>query len=349
MVGLRGLTVHVSPVTIRGLDNQLKGTTMAKLRWGMIGSSGWADHTFGPAIKRTPGHELVAVLGSNVAGAASYAQRHGVDASFTQLAAFLAHPKLDAVWIASPPDLHRAHAVAALRAGKHVLCEKPMAVTPADCKAMVKAAQTAARELRIGFNNRAHPTLQKLAKWVANGKFGDALEARVQVYYPYPSAPPMWRQNKRRSGGWAIGDLGTHLLDVLGWIMNSSPRAAQGHLTNRYWHLPTDDHAQVQVLYKNGAVGSITASTGAAGGASRVEFFGTRGYFSLRGGLFGAPGELEVAYKNKEATTEKIEAVDTYSAEVALFGAQVRGRATVLAAGEDGATNIALVSAARGW
>ncbi len=322
---------------------------MANMRWGMIGSSGWAEHTFGPAITHAAGHTMVAVLGSTQTNADGYVARHGLEAGYAQLAAFLAHPKLDAVWIASPPDLHRVHAVAALRAGKHVLCEKPMAVNPADCKAMVKAATAASRELRIGFNNRAHPALQKLAKLVASGKLGEPLEANVQVYYPYPSAPPAWRQNKKRSGGWAIGDIGTHLLDVLGWLMNSPPRAAQGHLTNRCWKLPTDDHAQVRVLYKNGAVGCITACTGAAGGNSRVEFYGTRGYFSLRGGLFGAPGELEIAFKGRDATVEKIAALDTYAAEIALFGSQVRGRATTLASGEDGATNIALISAARGW
>jgi len=319
------------------------------MRWGIIGSSGWADHTFGPAVTRAPGHRLVAVLGSHLAGASGYAERHALESAYTELAAFLSHPKLDAVWVASPPDLHRAQTIAALRAGLHVLCEKPMAVSPADCKAMVRAARTADRQLCIGFNNRAHPVLQKLAKLVASGRFGETLEARVQVYFPYPSAPPAWRQTKKRSGGWAIGDVGTHLLDVLCWLMNSPPKAAQGHLTNRCWQLQTDDHAQVQVLFRNGAVGSVTACTGAAGGPPRVELYGTKGYFNLRGGLFGAPGELETGYKGKEPVIEKFDAVDTYAGEVTLFGARVRGRVTPLASGEDGATNIELVSAARGW
>lgn len=322
---------------------------MATVKWGIIGSSGWADHTFGPAVTRTPGHALVAVLGSTAKGSAAYAERHGCAAGYADLTGFLAHPGLDAVWVASPPDMHRAQAVAALRAGKHVLCEKPMAVSPADCRAMVKAAASANRVLHIGFNNRSHPALQKIARLTAGGKLGDLLEARVQVYYPYPSAPPTWRQNKKRSGGWAIGDVGTHLLDILCWVMHAAPRAAQGHLTSRCWQLATDDHAAVQVLFRNGAVGSITACTGAAGGPSRVEVYGTRGYCLLRGGVFGAPGELEIGYKGKEPTTEEIEPVDTYGGEVALFGQAVRGKSTALATGADGAVNISLVSAARGW
>ena len=322
---------------------------MAGFRWGMIGSSGWADHTFAPAIGRARGNQLVAVLGSKAAGAAAFAAKHPVEAAYSKLDEFLAHPDLDAVWIASPPDLHCAQALAALAAGKHVLCEKPMAVSVAECKAMTKAAAKAGRELRIGFNNRAHPALQKLVKAIAAGRFGEALEARVQVYHPYPAPPPAWRQNRKRSGGWAIGDVGTHLLDVLRWMMQSEASAVSGHLTNRCWGFKTDDHAQVSVRFRNGAIGAITACTGAGGGAPRVEFYGTKGYFALRGGLFGMAGDLETGLKGQAAKFEKIDAFDTYGGEVEAFAAQARGRATSLASGEDGAANIAIVADARGW
>ena len=322
---------------------------MADLRWGMLGSSGWADHTFAPAITRARGNRLVAVLGSSAKGAQAFAERHGLAAAYTDLPALLAHPTLDAVWVATPPDLHRAQVIAALKAGKHVLCEKPMAVTVADCKAMTRAAEHSDRVLRIGFNNRAHPQLRKLAAAIAQGRYGEALEARVQIYHPYPSAPPKWRQNQQRSGGWAIGDLGTHLLDVLRWLMNADASKANGVLSHRCWNFKTDDHAAVSVQFKNGAVGSITACTGAAGGAPRVEFYGTKGYFVLRGGLFGMPGELESALKGKAATLMPVPGFDTYGGEVAQFAQLVRGKAGTLASGADGVANITLVSAARGW
>ena len=322
---------------------------MADLRWGMIGSSGWADHTFAPAVARARGNRLVAVLGSTAKGAQAFAAKHGIDGAYASLNELLAQPGIDAVWVASPPDLHRVQTVAALKAGKHVLCEKPMAVSVADCKAMTRAAVQADRQLRIGFNNRAHPELQKLAKAVAAGRFGEALQAHVQVYHPNPSAPPAWRQNQRRSGGWAIGDIGTHLLDVLCWLMPADAARASGHLSNRCWGFKTDDHAAVKVSFKNGALGSITACTGAAGGAPRVEFYGTRGYFILRGGLFGMPGELECSFKGKAATQVAVAGFDTYGGEVEQFAQAVRGKACVLASGADGVANINLVSAARGW
>lgn len=322
---------------------------MADLRWGMIGSSGWADHTFAPAIARARGNTLVAVLGSSARGAQAFAERHGINGAYSELKTLLADPKVDAVWVASPPDLHREQVVAALKAGKHVLCEKPMAVSVADCRAMTRAAQKAARVLHVGFNNRAHPQLRELAKAIAQGRYGEALEARVQVYHPYPSPPPKWRQNRKRSGGWAIGDLGTHLLDVLRWLMNADAARASGVLSNRCWGFQTDDHAAVSVTFKNGAVGHVTACTGAAGGAPRVEFYGSKGYFVLRGGLFGMPGELESAVKGKETSTVPVAGFDTYGGEVELFAQSTRGKAVSLASGEDGVANISLVSAARGW
>lgn len=322
---------------------------MADLRWGMIGSSGWADHTFTPAIARARGNQLVAVLGSTTQGAQAFAERHGIAGAYADLKALLAHPGLDAVWVASPPDMHRAQTVAALKAGKHVLCEKPMAVSVADCKAMTRAAEQADRVLRIGFNNRAHPQLQTLAKAIAAGRYGEALEARVQVYHPYPSAPPKWRQNLKRSGGWAIGDVGTHLLDVLRWLMNADAAKASGVLSHRCWGYKTDDHAAVNVVFKNGAVGNITACTGAAGGAPRVEFYGTKGYFILRGGLFGMAGELESGFKGKETSTVAVAGFDTYGGEVEQFAQAVRGKTVALASGADGVANITLVAAARGW
>jgi 1,5-anhydro-D-fructose reductase (1,5-anhydro-D-mannitol-forming) len=323
--------------------------TMAGLRWGMIGSSGWADHTFAPAIARARGNTLVAVLGSTARKARAFADRHGLEAGYADLAAFLAHPGLDAVWVASPPDLHREQAVAAARAGKHVLCEKPMAVTVADCRAMVRAAAAAGCALHLGFNNRVHPVLGPLVRDAAAGRFGTLLAAHAQLYHPYAEAPPRWRQSRRRSGGWAIGDVGTHLLDLLRWVMQAEARTVRGHLTNHCWGLATDDHAHVSVTFRNGAIGTMTACTGAAGGAPRLEVYGSKGYFILRGGLFGMPGELECARAGRAATTVAVAACDTYGAEVEAFARAVRGQRTPLASGEDGVANIALVAAARGW
>jgi predicted dehydrogenase len=103
------------------------------------------------------------------------------------------------------------------------------------------------------------------------------------------------------------------------------------------------------VSCKNGAIGSITACTGAAGGAPRVEFYGTHGYFILRGGLFGAPGDLETGFKGKDAVTTPVAGFDTYQAQVELFSAQARGKTTSLATATDGVTNTRLVAQARGW
>ena len=103
-----------------------------KIGWGIIGSSGWAEHTFAPAIEEAKGAELRAVLASTGAKAKDFCRRHDIENGYAKLADFVADKSIDAVWIAGPTHLHKEHAVAALAAGKHVLCEKPMAISPAD-------------------------------------------------------------------------------------------------------------------------------------------------------------------------------------------------------------------------
>jgi len=320
----------------------------APLRYGILGAANIARQ-FTRGVAGSALARVEAVASRNAAKAAAFAAECGIPRHHGSYEALLADPAIEAIYIPLPNDMHCDWAIRCVQAGKHVLCEKPMAVSVAECKAMTKAAAKAGRELRIGFNNRAHPALQKLVKAIAAGRFGEALEARVQVYHPYPAPPPAWRQNRKRSGGWAIGDVGTHLLDVLRWMMQSEASAVSGHLTNRCWGFKTDDHAQVSVRFRNGAIGAITACTGAGGGAPRVEFYGTKGYFALRGGLFGMAGDLETGLKGQAAKFEKIDAFDTYGGEVEAFAAQARGRATSLASGEDGAANIAIVADARGW
>ena len=132
--------------------------------WGIIGASSWSDHTFGPAVAKTKGARLAAVFSSKAAHAHAYCEKHQVPNGYTDLKAFLADPAIDVVWVAGPTHLHKPHAIAALKAGKHVLCEKPMAVTVADCQAMVRAAKGRGLRFGLGYNNRFNPHYQALAR-----------------------------------------------------------------------------------------------------------------------------------------------------------------------------------------
>src|SRR4051794_12598481 len=129
------------------------------MRWGLIGSRGYAANACAPALHDAEGADLVAVLGRDAERAAALLVARGApgaDAAgaATDLDAFLATPGLDAVWVASPTCLHHVQVLAALRAGKHVLAEKPLATTSAEAWSLVEAAEQSGVTLATGYQAR---------------------------------------------------------------------------------------------------------------------------------------------------------------------------------------------------
>ena len=191
-------------------------------------------------------------------------------------------------------------AVAALKAGKHVLCEKPMAVTLAECRAMIRAAKQARRKLHIAYNTRHHPKKQAVQKEWAAGRFGKPVHGRALLYYPYPEDIGHrgrgklggWHSFDKQVGGWAYGDCGTHLIDQLRWFLGDAKKVLASHNSNPSWGYQTPDHAVAMIAFKNGAVGTISASTGLISHNPRLEFYGDKGYIVIDGGLLGEPGSL---------------------------------------------------------
>ncbi len=320
-----------------------------KIGWGIIGSSSWAEHTFAPAIEEARGAELRAVLGSTRAKAADFCARHGIENGYAKLADFVADKSIDAVWIAGPNHLHKAHAVAALAAGKHVLCEKPMAISPADCRTMIRAAKKARRKLHIAYNTRHHPKIQAVRKdWMA-GRFGTPVHGRCHLYYPYPVKLGGWHSREKEVGAWVYGDIGTHLIDQLRWFLGDAKKVMAAHTSSPSWGYRTPDHTAAMISFKNGSVGTLSASTGLAPGKARLEFYADNGYIIIENGLLGMEGSLTTGIKNGKERTIKLPFTKTYKLQVEAFGRTITSRAPYPLTPEDGLANVQLISQARGW
>jgi 1,5-anhydro-D-fructose reductase (1,5-anhydro-D-mannitol-forming) len=317
--------------------------------WGIIGSSSWSDHTFGPAVSAAKGSKINAVFSSKRANASAFCKKHGVPNGYTDLGAFLADPAVDAVWVAGPTDLHKAHTLAALKAGKHVLCEKPMAVTAADCAAMVRAGVKARRVLGLGYNNRHSPFFQAVQRDWMNGVYGKPVNLRVHLILPAGGTKIGWRGFPKRSGGWALGNIGTHLIDLARWFMGDVDEV-YGHLSNQAWGLKVDDHALVAMGFKNGASGTIMAGMSrVTGGTGRLELYGTTGYCIMDGMLFGGAGTMTTSRNNATPQVKTLSAVNTYQRQVEAFGRAIRGEAPFQATARDGLENLKVMEQARGW
>lgn len=326
------------------------GNLVAKtsIGWGLIGARGWSDTFIAPAVNKARGARLCGVLSSKRESAAKFCERHGVANGYTNIDEFLEDPSIDAVWVVSPNYLHKDHVMAALRAGKHVLCEKPLAMSAAECRAMIRAANKADRLLGVGYNTRFHPRLRAFqADWAA-GRYGDPVHVHCQFHFRYAHLPPdWWRLDDKRSGVWVLGDLGTHLIDLLRWHLGEA-KTVHGHLSNKYFGHRSADFAFLTIGFKNGAVGTLAASTGNATGA-RLEFLGTNGSCQIDGGVLGFEGSMTTARGKAKPRTVALPAVDTYRAEAESFTRAVAHGDAFAVNAADGLANVRIIEQARGW
>lgn len=190
------------------------------LRVGVIGAG--AVSTFGhiPGYQRHPQVELVAISDIDEERLQRVAQTHSIPHTFARAEDLLAMDELAAVSICTPNYLHAPQSIAALQAGKHVLCEKPLAIRAAEAEKMAAVAQQAGRKLMVCLNNRFRPDLRRLKRLVENGLLGDLYHARV-VWLRRAGIPVgnSWLTNRTLSGGGVLIDLGVHMLDLALWLM----------------------------------------------------------------------------------------------------------------------------------
>ncbi|MCI3922961.1 Gfo/Idh/MocA family oxidoreductase [Paenibacillus sp. TRM 82003] len=193
---------------------------MGKLRLGVVGAGGIFRHAHAPAWLAHPEVDIVAISDPHREAAESFAREHGVPYVFENYRDLLALGELDAIDICAPNALHSEVAVAALRAGLHVFCEKPDAVNPVEARRMAEAAEASGTVLMAMRNNRFTPASQFLKKYVEAGHMGDIYAGRCG-WLRRRGIPGRggWFTTKSLSGGGPLIDLGVHMIDVAMWLM----------------------------------------------------------------------------------------------------------------------------------
>lgn len=229
------------------------------VRWGIIGAGDIARKQMAPAIRDARKAELVAVHRRTREAAQSFAEEFGARDAFDDADALLANPDIDAVYIATPVYLHAAQTVAAARAGKHVLVEKPMAMSSAECRQMIDACEKHSVKLMVCYYQRFNARHQKMRELAQAGAIGRITTASARmITFNRPSADA-WRHDPAKSGGGALMDLGVHCIDTLRFVLGevTSVTALVGTLA---WDTAVDDTATLLLRFQSGAQGVITAS-----------------------------------------------------------------------------------------
>jgi 1,5-anhydro-D-fructose reductase (1,5-anhydro-D-mannitol-forming) len=191
------------------------------LGFAVVGPGRFAAGRIMPALIRAQGCAPVAVVGRDRARTEAFATEHGVPAAYDDLAAALADPRVDAVWVATPHTLHRAVVEAAASARKHVLCEKPLATTYADARAILAACRRVGVALGTGFHLRHHPLHEEARRLVSGGALGPILSAQGEWSLESPpSSGAAWRRDPVSSGGGLVTGTGVHVIDLLRFVLD---------------------------------------------------------------------------------------------------------------------------------
>ncbi len=249
------------------------------VKWGVIGAGGIADRrTIPEGIKASPRCQLVAVMDADARRARSVAEKYGVRHCLTRVEELLALPEVEAVYIATPNYLHREQTIAAARAGKHVLVEKPFAMTLAEGEAMIAACQKARVKLMAGYLMRFHAHHQCLTRMIQAGDLGQIVFGRAQLTCWYPEIPGAWRQDPAQGGGGALMDMGTHCLDLLEMLMGPI-RELAANVDTLTFSYRVEDAATVLARFESGAHGVVDVNFDVPDEAAQntLEVRGTKG------------------------------------------------------------------------
>ncbi len=308
------------------------------MKWGLIGTRGYAQKSAAPGMRASTRARLVAVLGRDPAATRDFAEATGAR-DFTDIDRFLA-AGIEAVWITSPTWLHREQTTAALDAGLHVLCEKPLAPSSEEAWAAVKAAAANGKILATGYQGRYVPGHRAMAQLIADGAIGDVTVARTYYGVHRPGPPPEWRTKRPLARWGALADVGTHHVDLLRMLLGEITEAHG--LTGHQLGYETEDVAAGCLRFESGAVATLTATVNVWRQQTRVEVHGTAGVLVATD--TNPAGQGQVIWYDGSTTEGKDIAGEPpsnlWAAQVDAVTAVAEGDEVPYASGEDGARNV---------
>jgi predicted dehydrogenase len=264
---------------------------MDKVSWGVIGAGGIADRRTLPAMMLAKNASLAAVMEVEAGFAEKLRAKYNAAKAYTDAEALLSDPAVEAVYIASPVGAHYKQALAAIKAGKHILMEKPIAMKIEEGKELVKLCAEKNLQFSAGFMMGFHPCHAKLREIAASGGFGDIVSMRAQLTCWYPEIPGAWRQDPDLSGGGALMDMGIHCIDLLQYISGSRAIKVAALINTKTFSYKVDDSASIIMEFENHSHAYVDANFNIPDDASenRLEIYGTGGC-ALASGTIGQSG-----------------------------------------------------------
>ncbi|TRZ41766.1 gfo/Idh/MocA family oxidoreductase [bacterium] len=236
-----------------------------------------------PVVKDWPGAELIIITSANDDSAKTLAAKMECEAGLGW-ENVVKRSDIDVVLVCTPPDLHAAISIAAMKSGKHVLCEKPLTRTVAEAEEMLVVAQTTGVTLKCGFNHRHHPAIWKAKQLCDQGGLGRLLFGRcVYGICGRPGYEQEWRADPGIVAGGQFMEQGIHAVDLFRWFFGDFQEAT-GFMTTSYFKaMPLEDNGFALLRAKSGAIASIHSSLTQWKNLFNLEIYGSDGYIRVEG------------------------------------------------------------------
>lgn len=330
--------------------------------WAIITAGTHADLKVAPALKATPDAALVAVYSRDQGRAEAFAEKHGAHAAYSDLDALLRDPRVEAVFIASPNALHAAQTLAAARAGKHVLVEKPMATTLADAVAMVRACRDAGVKLGVGYHLRQHPGHRETRRLIAQGVLGPVALAQGQWGFgvrgqdrppPRSGLRQWWDDPELMGGASTMMGTGVHVIDLLRFVLGQEVVEVAALTDGQTAEHPLEQLVTMVLRFDHGTLATMCCGRRLPDSRNDLTVYGSLGRITVRAALWEArQGALEVTSETvQKSAVYPLQPLANFIDEITDFQRALREDREPAATGLDGLrvvqVTLAMIESAR--
>lgn len=311
--------------------------------WGIIGCGHIADTKIAPAIRKASNAELIAVMSRNPDKAKDFAKRHNAKKFYSDLDAFLSDEKISAVYIATPTFLHCEQTIKSAKAGKHILCDKPMAMNSTEAEEMVETCKNNQVNLMIGFMMHFHSCSLKAKELIREGVIGKVAVSDAQISWLNPPLEEAWRYNPKFSGGGCLMDCGSHAIDLLTFLLGNIVEVS-AFVDNVVFDYPVEDTVAAMLKFANGGYGILNTCY-STNGENKLFLYGNRGRLVISGAIGTEPeGKIE-GIVDGNPKEYPVVFKDPYAAEIEHLSKVISGGAKPAMSGEEGLQNMQVIEA----
>ena len=311
--------------------------------WAVVSTGRHPDQKMAPAISAAKDTELAAVVSRDLGRAREFAERHHAQVAYDGFDAMLRDPRVQVVYLASPNALHAEQTVRAARAGKHVLCEKPMAISLDECQRMIDACAEHNVRLGIGFHLRHHPGHQRLRDLIRSGALGTLALAQAQwgsgargLVAPQPRpALQQWWEDPALVGAGAFMGTGVHCVDLLRYLLGEEVVEVTALTDDQ----PLEHLATVLLRFQSGVLGMVTSSRRLPDSRNDVVVYGSDGRGSVQSSLHvNMQGALSATSETigLQQSYDPPDPLQMYIGQVEAFNESLATGAEPVASGRDG-------------